>query len=175
MLTLFELNVTEGNSPFSLNSFVGYIISGVVGLLIGVTYSLFIESVVRKFLSKTLPKIVRKKLTLDGLWEQNWYVNSKSFPVVNKSEIQLKQRKNRVSGNFEVVDNNQVTYRYFMRGTIKDNQYLEGEWYDTYDGNTYHGTFLLSIDINMNKLTGNWIGIAKGNNVKSDKWIWNRK
>jgi hypothetical protein len=61
-----------------------------------------------------------------------------------------------------------------MNGKIIDNRYIEGEWFDKYDGNTYHGTFLLSIDVNMNKLEGNWVGTAKFNHVKSDKWIWNR-
>ncbi len=169
-----QLSTTEGNSPFSLNSLIGYMLSGIFGLIIGVSYSMFIESKVRNFLSKTLPKLFRKKLTLDGKWEQNWFVESTSFPKENKSEVILKQRNNKVSGSFEVEDNNNIKYKYFMSGAIKNNQYIEGEWYDQYDGNTYHGTFLLSIDINMNKLTGNWIGTARGNNVKSDKWIWNK-
>ena len=86
------------SSPFSLNSIIGYFISGLIGLMIGIIYSLFFESKVRRNLSRILPKIFRKKLTLDGTWEQNWFVESSSFPRENKSNVILKQRKYGIPG-----------------------------------------------------------------------------
>jgi|GEM_PF-1991804 len=171
-----SLNQDKSNpmSPFSINSIIGYLLSGIVGLFIGITYSLFIEAEVHKFISKRLPKLLRKRKTLTARWEQNWHVTSSSFPAENKSEVNLKQRRNHVFGNFSVINNEGKQYTYYMSGKVRDDRYIEGEWYDEYQGHTYYGTFLLSIDVNMDSLKGYWVGSTKDNSVKSDRWEWKR-
>jgi hypothetical protein len=62
-----------------------------------------------------------------------------------------------------------------MDGKIEDNNYIRGEWFDLYSGNTYHGTFLLSINVNMDSMEGIWIGTSQDSKVKVGKWEWKRE
>ena len=169
--------ITESanNSPFSTNSIIGYVCSGIIGLAIGTLYSLFIQEYTQNFLIKLIPSLFRKLRTLNGMWIQTWTVDGNSYPKENSSEFKLKQRWNKIYGSFSVTDNNGIVNTYILKGKIIDNRYIQGLWYDKFQGYTYHGTFLLSIGVNMNYLEGKWIGTARHNEVKSDSRKWERK
>ena len=136
-----SIPIDHASSPFTINAFIGCVISGFIGLIIGNIYSLFFQEKIQKFLSKVLPLLFRRKKSLSGKWNQNWHVISDSFPNENNSEVHLKEKRNRVSGYFTVKDNDGEEYTYYMNGKIIDNRYIEGEWFDKYDGNTYHGGY----------------------------------
>jgi hypothetical protein len=99
-----DIAIDYANSPFTINAFIGCVISGIIGLIIGNIYSLFFQEKMQKFLSKVLPLLLRRKKSLSGKWNQNWHVISDSFPKENNSEVLLNEKRNRVSGYFTVKD-----------------------------------------------------------------------
>lgn len=176
---MFLLDVTPILTPPSANVFgfwpvVGYILSALICIFLGYFLNPLMEPLVTKLFSKINSIIFRKNKKLKGKWKHVWHVDSARFPKANPADVTLKQFGNRVSSKYKVYDIEGKEYTYAMRGKIDSNNYVSGEWYDVYAGNTYHGTFMLFIDVNMDSMVGTWIGKSQDNKVKSGKWEWKR-
>jgi len=62
-----------------------------------------------------------------------------------------------------------------MLGKVDKDQVITGIWRDIEQGNRYHGSFQIYIDINELTMSGYWTGLSKEKNIKSDKWEWIRE
>ena len=156
--------------------FMGYFISALICILLGSILSPIIDPFTNKFYAWINSAIFRKSKKLSGQWTHNWHVVSKRFPPENITKnVTIKQFGNRISAKYIVSDINGKEYTYFIKGIIEDNNFVRGEWFDLFSGKTYNGTFLLSIDVNMDRMEGLWIGTSEESKVKDGKWEWTRE
>ena len=167
----------ETNPYFGFWPIVSYFLAAIIGVVIGVIFSPMIENFITWILSKTFLKyFFRKKKTIDGIWTHDWYVDSARFDTINTSKnVRLKKIGRKVFAKYNVTDKSGEVYTYIMNGKIDSDNYITGDWYDINAGNTYYGTFQLHININVNSMSGFWIGKSQDQKVKSGKWEWLRE
>ncbi|MBP9152328.1 MAG: hypothetical protein KBF73_08605 [Flavobacteriales bacterium] len=152
-----------------------YLGTAIIGILLGIILTPLFESKIHKFLSKINTALFRQTKQLGGIWTHHWHVESSRFPEVNTTTaMTLKQVGKHISARYVISNNSGDEFTYIMDGKIENNTFVSGAWYDLYNGNTYHGTFLLHIDINMNSMKGIWVGTSQDTKVKSGEWIWER-
>ena len=163
------------NSVFGFWPIISYIVSAIICIFLGYIFNALIGAILSKLFSRFNSIFYRKNKKLSGAWTHIWHVDSTRFPKENTATLKLNQYRNIISANYKVKDVNGAEYTYAMKGKIDSDSYISGEWYDVYAGNTYHGTFMLYIDVNMDSMTGIWIGKSQDNKVKSGKWEWKRE
>lgn len=160
---------------FYSTNIISYVYAGIIGIILTEIYHRFLSPKIEKFLYYWWPRNFRKKISLAGKWEQTMYIDGENYYDKSTSTIFLKQRRNVITGKFEITNKSGRKLSYFISGKIINNSYIEGEWYNVFSGHNYYGNFLLSIEINMQSFSGFWTGTTSNNKVKNGKWIWHKK
>ena len=164
-------------SVFSMANIWGWILSSLTCILLTVFFYPYLDNQFQSFIVRMLGFLrISSKHRLSGKWMHIWHVNSDSFLHENIVEsVEIKQFRNRVFAQYEVLDKNNKKYTYQMLGRIKNDQTITGTWKDVQSGNRYYGCFQLFVNINEDKLQGYWTGISNQEKIKSGKWEWTRK
>jgi hypothetical protein len=162
---------------FSFLAIISYLVAAIIGVIVTLIFSPFFESIATYIAAKTFLRFIfRRKKGIGGIWNHDWFVDSARFDSVNKSQnVKLKKIGNKVFAKYRVTAKDKKVYTYIMNGVIDGDNYITGKWYDLNAGNTYHGAFQLHINVNMDSMSGYWIGKSQDQKVKSGRWEWYRQ
>ena len=149
-----------------------------ISLMLTAIFFPFIEDYVQSIYVSRLDFLgIRSGSNIAGKWSHTWYVSSNEFESSNSSsnsEVLVRQFGRRVFATYDARTSNGKLYTYQLIGKVDKDRYLTGVWRDSRKGNFYHGAFQLAIKVNMETMTGSWIGFSKDGNVKSGAWEWER-
>ncbi len=123
-------------------------------------------------LDRLTPRWMKNEI-FTGSWQQNWHVKSTKFKPQNKNTIEFRRFLNQVATYHISKTLSGARIKYHSHGSVIDNRYVMGKWYDKVTGG-YYGNFLLYIDPTRDKATGIWTGISSEKKVKSNKWEWQK-
>lgn len=146
-----------------------------LGAILGLLLAVFIQPLVENQALDILVKwfgsrTQRRKQSLAGAWHQRWHVDSKSFSSSNEDQnVVVTQLRNRIITKHETDGRT-----YHTTGTLAQDQYVTGTWYDEVEGSSYYGAFQLRVLPGAEAMLGRWIGFGTDGAIKTGIWEWKR-
>src|ERR1700712_2131259 len=113
-------NVAE--ALFTRNNIMGWFLSSFVCVLLTVFFYPYLDSWFQSTIVRALGSLnISSKHRLSGKWTHYWHVKSESFPAINEiKSVEIKQFRNLIFAQYDVLDNGQRLNTYRIIGRIKN-------------------------------------------------------
>lgn len=159
-----------------LIEFWKYILSGVIGAIIGLTITILYTRRFEIFFSKILKNRIGDKSNRDitGLWITQYKYPSMDtsgnyFEKMETQFVLFWQTRGHVIG--KSVDAG--AHPEVFEGRVTKDRYFTGVYINTINHQDYHGAFQFIISIGKGRMIGKWIGFDnKAINVNTGEWRW---
>ena len=150
----------------------GIVGSMIANLAMGPVLQILIGYRIISVLDRLAPEWMKNEM-FGGVWKQTWHVQSERYPPKNENLIEIRRFLNHFASSHISKTNAGRQIEYFAHGSIVDNRYVVGRWYDRVSGG-YYGSFMLYISPTREEASGIWIGVSSEQRVKSGDWFWEK-
>lgn len=152
-----------------------------IGVVISATVSAMYSESILQGLGLLLSKIdLPKKADIEGIWKVEFTLTENETEVTFNETIKITKRLGIIYGynipdpsNHDLLKKVEENKPLRIRGDLVDNRYLTGVWFHPNRRARFHGSFQLLVDLNGNKMSGNWTGYSEiKNKIDSGSWIF---